>query len=330
MDSLPVSDVADVPVRIASIGMTSWDHFLCVDRFPAPGEYQAVTTERSVAGGQGANTAVALARLGAHARLASLVGDDREGTTAREALVAEGVDATWVGVRAGDATDRSTIVVSQEPPDRTIFWHRGAELRRGDQLDIAAIFDHDVVVLGVADAPLRRFLADLPAHTAPRARLLGPMTFLLDEAFHDGFEIALRHDVIVGSERELLALSGTWNLADAVTAVQSRMPGTNLRGCVATRGAAGCRMVTRDESWQIPAFPVTAVDPTGAGDAFAAGVAYGLARRWEWPRIGRFANAMGALATRSLGAQSALPNLGEVMELVDGPLPGDSEQVQGE
>jgi sugar/nucleoside kinase (ribokinase family) len=316
MAQLPMSDVAEAPVRIASIGLASWDHFLAVDHFPVVGAYQKVVAERSVPGGQGANTAVALARLGAVVRVASLVGEDDEGARVRQALTAEGVDTTWLGTRSGEATDRSTIVVSTDPPDRTIFWHRGAELQRGDQLDVAAIFNHDVVILGVADAALRRFLVDLPAHTAPRARLLGPMTFLLEDSFHDGFEIALRHDVIVGSERELLALSGTWTLADAVTAIQTRMPGSNLRGCVVTRGAAGCRVVTREERWQLPAFPVTAVDPTGAGDAFAAGVAYGLARRWEWPRIAQFANAMGALATRALGAQAALPGLDEVNHLI--------------
>lgn len=304
-------------IRVAVIGPASSDHFVAVDRFPTAGEYQIVTAEVSSAGGQGANAAVALARLGAAVRLASVVGDDPGGEAVRARLTAEGVNTSWVGVRAGQATDRSTIVVSQNPPDRTIFWHRGAELLRGDRLDIAAIFAHDVVILGVADAPLRRFLVDLPAHTAPRTRLLGQMTFLLEPSFHDAFEVALRHDVIVGSEREILAVSGTWSLADAVTAVQSRMPGNNLRACVITRGAAGCRIVTRDHRWQLPAFPMAAVDPTGAGDAFAAGVAFGLARRWEWPRVGRFANAMGALATRSLGAQAALPDLAEATALVD-------------
>jgi ribokinase len=94
------------------------------------------------------------------------------------------------------------------------------------------------------------------------------------------------------------------------------MRGANLRGCIVTRGAAGCRIVAPEGSWQIPAFPVDAVDPTGAGDAFAAGVAYGLARHWDWPSIGRFANAVGGLATRSLGAQSSLPTLTEVESLL--------------
>src|SRR3712207_8114125 len=52
------------------------------------------------------------------------------------------------------------------------------------------------------------------------------------------------------------------SLGDATAALQNRMAGANLRAAVATRGAAGCRIVTRDETWQIPALPVEAVDPT--------------------------------------------------------------------
>ena len=56
--------------------------------------------------------------------------------------------------------------------------------------------------------------------------------------------------------------------------------------------------------------------PPGAGDAFVAGVAWGMAQRWSWPEVGRFANAVGALACCSLGAQASLPSLEEVETLL--------------
>jgi sugar/nucleoside kinase (ribokinase family) len=66
----------------------------------------------------------------------------------------------------------------------------------------------------------------------------------------------------------------------------------------------------------IPAFAVDVVDPTGAGDAFAAGVAWGMAQRWPWVEVGRFANAVGPLACRALGAQASLPSLADVEALL--------------
>ena len=159
-------------------------------------------------GGTTTNTAVALARLGARVSVATAVGDDGEGEAIREALAAEGVDTRWVTARIGQRTDRATIVVSEDPLDRTIFWHQGALLVRGDRIDVAGLFDHDVVVVDVVDAALRRFLLDLPAHTVPGARLLGPLNYLADSSLPDAFDLALRHDVVVGAERELLAVTG--------------------------------------------------------------------------------------------------------------------------
>ena len=302
--------------RVAAVGIASWDRLLAVARYPAAGEQAVVQAAVSGAGGTTTNTAVALARLGAEVSVAAVIGGDAEGDAVRRALDAEGVDTTGLLVRAGERTNLATVVVSHDPLDRTIYWRQGAQLVRGDKLDVSRLFSHDVVIVDVADVRLRRFLLDLPAHTVPRARLLGPLTYLADPDLPDGLDLALRHDVLVGSEPDLLAVSGTWTLSDATTAVQARMSGQALRAVVVTRGAAGCRVFTADERWQIPAFSVTVIDPTGAGDAFVAGVAYGMARHWEWPRIGRFANAIGALAIRSLGAQTSLPAFAEVEALL--------------
>ena len=218
--------------------------------------------------------------------------------------------------RTGQPTDASTIIVGGDPPDRTIYWHKGAALTRGDRLDVPAIFAHDLVVLDVADHPLRRFLTDLPAHVAPRTRLLGTLTYLVDSGEPDEIEVALRHDAIVGNEREFRALTGAADLDAATSAIRAAMPGANLRLAVATRGAAGCRLWTAHDVYDIPGFPVAAIDTTGAGDAFAAGLAYALARRWDPPRAGRLANAVGALATRALGAQASLPTPTDLADLM--------------
>jgi sugar/nucleoside kinase (ribokinase family) len=168
----------------------------------------------------------------------------------------------------------------------------------------------------VADVSLRRFLLDLPTHTVPTTRLLGPLTYLAHKSLTDAFDLALRHDVVVSNEPDLLDVTGTWTLSDATAALQHRMRGENLRAALITRGGEGCRVVTETQSLNIPAFSVEVVDPTGAGDAFVAGVAWGMAQRWPWPEVGRFANAVGALACCSLGAQASLPSLQEVETLL--------------
>lgn len=304
------------PPKIACIGLASWDRLIAVSEYPPVGGQADVLEEVSAPGGTTTNTAVALARLGAETGIATAIGDDERGTLVRRGLESEGVDTHWLTVKPGEITDLATVIVSRQPLDRTIFWEQGAQLVRGDRLDIAGLFGGDVLVVDVADVPLRRFLVDLPAHTVPTARILGPLTYLANGDLHDAFDLALRHDAIVSNERDLLDVTGTWTLSDGVKALQSRMRGADLRAALITRGAEGCRVVTEAESLNVPAFIVEVIDPTGAGDAFVAGVAWGMAQRWPWPEVGRFANAVGALACCSLGAQASLPTLEEVEALL--------------
>ncbi len=296
--------------RIAAIGTASWDRLLAVPTYPAAGDYRMVTAEWSLPGGTTTNTAVALSRIGAAVTLVGRVGDDEEGNRLIAAMIAEaGIDVTAFTVKPGSATDRCTLIVSGDPPDRTIFWQPGAAIVRHDRLDIAGLFAHDVVLLDFADHTLRRWLTDLPAHSSPRTRLLGTLTYLVKDGqpiVDDALEVALRFDTLGGSVGELMALTGTADLDAATAAVRSRMPGSNLRSCVISLGAVGCRICTRNEIWDIPAFPVTAVDPTGAGDAFTAGIAWGMALRWPWPRTGLLANALGASAITAVGGQGGL------------------------
>ncbi len=74
------------------------------------------------------------------------------------------------------------------------------------------------------------------------------------------------------------------------------------------RGAAGCTIFTKERELDVPAFPVEAVDPTGAGDCFDAGFVAGLAEGLSLEETGRLANACGALgATRKGPMEGAFP-----------------------
>jgi len=306
----------DHPPNIACIGVSDWDRLIAIADYPEAGGFANVLDEVSAPGGPTTNTAVALSRLGARVALASAIGDDERGRLVRHNLETAGIDTGWLTVKPAQVTTLVTVIVSRNPLERTIFVETGAQLVRGDQLDVSGLLGGDVLILDVPDVSLRRFLLDLPSHTVPTTRILGPLGYMADTSVPDAFDLALRHDVIVSNEPDLLEVTGTWTLSDATAAVQHRMRGENLRAVLITRGGEGCRVVTETTSLNVSAFSVDVVDPTGAGDAFAAGVAWGMAQRWPWPEVGRFANAVGALACCSLGAQASLPSLKDVEALI--------------
>jgi adenosine kinase len=78
-----------------------------------------------------------------------------------------------------------------------------------------------------------------------------------------------------------------------------------VQALVVTLGAQGSRIFAGDMQHEIPAAPAERVlDPTGCGDAYRAGLLYGIAAGWDWPRTGRLAAVLGAIKIASRGAQN--------------------------
>jgi adenosine kinase len=74
---------------------------------------------------------------------------------------------------------------------------------------------------------------------------------------------------------------------------------------IVTRGAAGSLVFTRERVYEIPAAPAAAVvDPTGCGDAYRAGLLYGLMNGLDWETTGRIAALMGAIKVEQPGTQN--------------------------
>lgn len=117
--------------------------------------------------------------------------------------------------------------------------------------------------------------------------------------------------LIKASIDEIMFLTGEQDPGQGV--LQLWHPGLEL--VVVTQGAKGCLYFARQAQGSVPGFMVSAIDTTGAGDGFAAGLlAEVLAHPHLWQEIPvlekalRFANAVGALTTTRLGAIPALPD----------------------
>lgn len=298
---------------VSTLGIVSRDETLLIDRYPAEGSFTAIADWLVTPGGTTGNIATGLARLGAEVRIFSKVGDDEWGVTLVHALAAEGVDVGDV-VTAPGQSDRSLMLVSSRSHERTIFWDKGPSLTRGDRIDVDRLFRADLTVIDAPDVELVRFLTDLPAHTFPKARLLGTLSYLADVVARDTVEVACRFDVLVGNEREYCLATGESTPESALQSVASRMPGTNLRTAVMTRGERGAIAATERGQVQVDAHSANVVDTTGAGDAFAAGLAHATALRWNLVPSLRLASAVASFAVEVLGAQTALPTFSAAMD----------------
>lgn len=78
-----------------------------------------------------------------------------------------------------------------------------------------------------------------------------------------------------------------------------------VEAVIVTRGGEGSNIYTRERCYEIPAAPtMTLVDPTGCGDAYRAGLLYGLMNDMDWETTGRIAALMGAYKIEQAGTQN--------------------------
>jgi adenosine kinase len=88
-----------------------------------------------------------------------------------------------------------------------------------------------------------------------------------------------------------------------------------VRALVVTKGGQGSDIYVEGQRIEIPCVPATdLVDPTGCGDAYRAGLIYGIMNQWDWLRTGRLAALMGALKIASQGPQNHHPSREEIAE----------------
>jgi adenosine kinase len=85
---------------------------------------------------------------------------------------------------------------------------------------------------------------------------------------------------------------------------------------IVTKGASGSTIHAEGQSHEIPSVkPADVVDPTGCGDAYRAGLLYGIASGFDWPLVGRLASLMGAIKVASRGGQNHRSSRAEIGEL---------------
>lgn len=255
-------------------------------------------------GGQVGTALTALARLGVRAGYLGLLGDDAEGRWLRDRFVQGGVDVARLRLREDLGTNICLLLVEQGTGRRSILCHR--RVRAND------------LVLEEADASYIRSARVLhldgqfmPAaiEAARWAREAGVKVCLDGNHPRPGLEELLPLvDWLVVAEPFPAAYTGLAAPGEAAAALLALGPEV----LAVTQGERGCEVWTPDDHFQAPAFPVEAVDTTGAGDAFHGAFIYAMVAGWELRRVATFANAVAAINCRTLGGRRGLPTLEQV------------------
>ena len=284
-----------------------------VDGLPDAGSLGLVDEITLRAGGCALNTATVLARLGLDVALAGKVGDDAFGDFLLRVAEERALGREGVLVDPQAATS-ATVVLVDSAGERTFLHVPGANGRlRAAELDPELLYSGRA--LHVAGSLVMPSLDGEPtAALLAEARRRG-ITTSLDTVWDASgcwsrLLPSLPHlDVFAPSLAEGRAVTGR----DEPEDVAARLREAGVGTVALTMGADGAYVAGEGFAGRVPAYPVDAVDGTGSGDAFSAGILYGVlgGRPLEW--TARFATAVGALAVTAVGATEGVRTLADTL-----------------
>ncbi|MFN8014067.1 MAG: PfkB family carbohydrate kinase [Dermatophilaceae bacterium] len=270
--------------RVLVLGSLNVDLVTSVERHPRPGETVLGDGLSRLAGGKGANQAVAARAAGVEVTMVGCVGADAGGAAYRKRLAGGGIDVAHVRTASGEPTGTALIAVSDDA-ENAIIVVPGAN---------AALDDREVEAvesLTVGDVLLLQLEVPLPVvcRAARRAAARG-VRVVINIAPYAALpaDVIALADPVIANEHEAVAL-----------AESGAVPGSLL----VTYGANGTSWNGR--TWSAHSVPRHQVlDTTGAGDAFCGALAAALALGHDESHAMDAALAAGAAAVRRVGAQA--------------------------
>jgi ribokinase len=298
--------------RITVVGSYATGLTMKVERMPAMGETVLGAGYRVDYGGKGSNQAVACARLGAKVSFVARIGKDPFGEMALGLYRDEGIDLAHLIQTAGAPTGVGFIIVEAASGHNCITIDPGAnDLLTATDVSQCDAFHSPAVVLTQLEIPVAAAEAALA-----RGREQSAITILNPAPVRPLPSSILQVvDILTPNQSEARVLAGLSPDAKVEPETVARnLIGRGVKQVVMTMGENGALLVTAKSSTHVAAVPMSAVDTTGAGDAFNAGLALALACGASREEAVKFAVVTGGLAVTKEGVIPSLPNRDEVLQ----------------
>ncbi|MCM3743872.1 ribokinase [Sporosarcina luteola] len=281
--------------KITIVGSINMDIVTITDQLPKMGETILGQQFQMNPGGKGANQAVASARLGAAVQMIGCVGEDLFGNELIAHLNSEGVDVSNVE-QVATQTGTASITVSNK--DNNIIVVPGA-----NNHVTASFVEAKRDVIAASDILILQL--EIPLEGVQKAVEIakenGVIVILNPAPIRElPADLLNSVDYLTPNEHEFKHLTTEENHAELIGKV------------ILTKGNEGVSYFQEGKETNIPAYTIDVVDTTGAGDSFNAGFAVALGQGLSVEAACQYGNAVAALSTTKLGAQTGMPTATEV------------------
>jgi ribokinase len=299
-----------MPFDIIGLGLATLDILIRLGELPT-WEHGAGCSAVGLDGGGPVGTAcVAAARLGARVGFVGTAGNDQLAALKVQSLREDGVDLSRLAMRDVPENQVVVVYVNQNSGERVFSGLHcfGSEPLQVDELDRAYITSAHFLHLDGTHP-------EAALQAAQWMRAAGKKVSL-DCAKSDGKSIwgELRElvpyaDILIcgsGFGRALTGHADLWRAGEAMLTLGPQI-------VVQTEGKDGSYTLTAEERFHTPAFDVTVVDTTGAGDVFHGAYLVGLQHNWDLRRVALFATAVSAIKCTHLGGRTGVPTFEQTL-----------------
>jgi sulfofructose kinase len=293
-------------IDVLCVGHASYDLVFSVTHHPAEDEKISAEAFVGCGGGPAANAAVTVSKLGLKSSFAGYLGQDIYGEKHYQELLEYEVHTDLI-IRNTSPTPLSAVLVKPDGNRALINYKGETKPLPSETIDFSSVTPK-VVLFDGHEPYLSQSLLERTQNES--------ITTVLDAgSVHEG-TLALMGEVdyLVCSEKFARQLAG--NEKAALTRLGEISPAV-----VITLGERGLIWRRGQEHGALPAFPIIAIDTTGAGDAFHGAFAAAVSSRMNWSDVLRYASAAGSLCCSKIGARSGLPSREEHRALFKQSIP---------
>ncbi|MCL7411643.1 MAG: carbohydrate kinase family protein [Methanosarcinaceae archaeon] len=282
--------ISDTQKTISVVGHTAIDGLFDVGNIAGLNESSPIIDYKEFYGGGAANIAAAIGILGGKCQLISPVGADFTSSGYEEHLTSVGVDLSLLYRFDNEKTAKAFVFTDKEHNQCSYFyWGASAKLK---ELEPPSV---DFVHLATADPVFNSKIAKIAKFVSfdPGQDLVTYSTEHLTSILENtNILFTNRHEIKRVSEMTGLSFEQLQEMIDTI---------------VVTYDAQGSRIFISGEEHVIPVVPVTALDPTGAGDAYRAGFLLAYTRGYSLETCGKIGATVASFAVQSIGCQTDLP-----------------------
>ncbi len=291
--------------KIVVIGSSNVDLIMKMNHLPEKGETVTDADFMQVYGGKGANQAVAAARAGGEVTFISCVGDDAYTPQMIKNYEEDGIDTSFVFIEQNKSSGHALIMIGNEGDNYISVAPEANYMLTPEKIDRAlpAIEEAAMIIMQyeIPEKTIQHVIDMANQNNIPVLWNFAPA-----RAFDLSYIPKVNTLVVNETEAGFLAGIPIESEEDAEVAARKLLQ-RGVEMLILTLGSKGAILLSKTERLVIPAFKVSALDTTAAGDTFCGSFAVGLVQGKSKEEALRFAIAASAICVTKMGAQPAVP-----------------------